>query len=74
MDKWLKRITEMSEKYGTTFKTMNDVKRFQKKYGLKVDGKIGPKTEAKIKELYDKTHKPSKYKLDTKYTEKDKDA
>ena len=74
MDKWLKKITEMSEKYGTTFKTMNDVKRFQKKYGLKVDGKIGPKTEAKIKELYDKTHKPSKYKLATKYTEKDKDA
>lgn len=57
MNKWLKKIAEMREKYGTTFKTLQDVKRFQKKYGLKVDGKIGEKTEKKIRELYEK-HPP----------------
>ena len=52
-NKWLKRIQEMREKYGTTFMTMEDVYRFQVKYGLKKrDGKIGPETEGKIKELY----------------------
>lgn len=52
MNKWLRRITEMQEKYGTTFKTMQDVRNFQRKHGLVVDGKIGEKTEAKIRELY----------------------
>lgn len=47
MEKWLKRITEMGEKYGTTFKTMQDVRNFQIKHGLVVDGKIGPETEKK---------------------------
>lgn len=53
MNKWLQRIAEMQQKYGTTFKTMADVRAFQKKHGLLVDGKIGDQTEAKIKELYD---------------------
>lgn len=44
----------MREKYGTTFKTMQDVKNFQRKYGLQVDGKIGKDTERKIRELYEK--------------------
>lgn len=58
MNKWLRRIAEMQEKYGTTFKTIQDVRNFQRKHGLVVDGKIGEKTEAKIKELY--TQRPAK--------------
>lgn len=59
MNKWLKRIEEINQKYGTTLKTMQDVRAFQRKHGLVVDGKLGEKTEAKIKELYDK-RKPAK--------------
>lgn len=57
MNKWLRRITEMREKYGTTFKTLQDVRNFQRKYGLQVDGKIGEQTEKKIRELYEQ-HPP----------------
>lgn len=52
MNKWLRKISQMGEKYGTTFKTMQDVRNFQRKHGLKVDGKIDTQTENKIKELY----------------------
>lgn len=34
--------------------TLNAVKAFQKKYGLKIDGVVGSKTNAKLNELFDK--------------------
>lgn len=33
--------------------TFNAVKKFQKKYGLVVDGKVGPKTNAELNKLFD---------------------
>lgn len=50
MNYWIRRIEEINSKYGTTFKNLQDVKTFQKRHGLVVDGKIGPKTEAAIQE------------------------
>ena len=54
MNKWLRHLQYINERYGTNFKNLNDVKKFQKKYGLVADGKIGPKTEAQIASIYAK--------------------
>jgi len=50
---------QLNELYGTGFVTdgrFNDsidaVKRFQKEYGLKADGVVGPKTYAKLQKVY----------------------
>jgi len=43
------------------------VKRFQKKYGIRITGEVGPQTRAKLNELYgSKEQQPFSYTFDTK--------
>lgn len=49
LNKIINAELDVDGSFGTA--THKAVKRFQKKYGLSVDGSVGPKTRAKIKEL-----------------------
>lgn len=49
--RWLQRMQEINQTYGTNFQNLEEVAEFQRAFGLVGDGKIGPKTESKIQSI-----------------------